>query len=254
MRIVSYNILDGGEGRADPLAEVIEAQRPDVVALVEATDLAVIERIANRLKFDFVQALGQKQASALLTRHTIQHSVNHALLDDRLSKSFLEAAIVDESGGEWTFGVVHLQHHAREADEAFREGELKVVLDVFRPHRDARRPHVICGDFNADSPIAIIDPAKCKTSTQEAFAANGGAIPRRVIETMLGNGYVDSLHAVKGDYAKSAGTFTTQTPGQRVEYIFTHSIDRSRLKDAWIEYDRLAKYASDHFPVAVEIT
>ena len=38
MRIVRYNILDGGEGRADPLAEVIEAQRPDLVALVEATD------------------------------------------------------------------------------------------------------------------------------------------------------------------------------------------------------------------------
>ena len=34
MRLVSYNILDGGEGRADPLAEVIEAQRPDVIGLV----------------------------------------------------------------------------------------------------------------------------------------------------------------------------------------------------------------------------
>jgi hypothetical protein len=30
-------------------------------------------------------------------------------------------------------------------------------------------------------------------------------------------------------------------------------MERSRLKDAWIEYDRLAKYASDHFPVGVEI-
>ena len=31
MRVVSYNILDGGEGRADPLAEVLIARRPDVV-------------------------------------------------------------------------------------------------------------------------------------------------------------------------------------------------------------------------------
>ena len=61
MRIVSYNILDGGEGRADPLAEVIEAQRPDVVALVEATDLTVIERIARRLGFDYVHAPGNCQ-------------------------------------------------------------------------------------------------------------------------------------------------------------------------------------------------
>src|SRR3954467_4701123 len=86
MRIVSYNILDGGEGRADPLAEVIEAQRPDVVALVEATDLSVIERVARRLRFDYVQAVGRDQASALLTRYTIRDSINHALLDDRLTK------------------------------------------------------------------------------------------------------------------------------------------------------------------------
>ena len=38
MRIVSYNILDGGVGRADPIAEVLLAQRPDVVGLVEADE------------------------------------------------------------------------------------------------------------------------------------------------------------------------------------------------------------------------
>src|SRR3954447_2035020 len=103
MRVVSYNILDGGEGRADPLAEVIEANRPDVVALVEATDLSVVERIANRLKFDFVQAPGRKQSSALLTRYTIRESINHALLRPGLSKSLLEATIVDEGGREWGF-------------------------------------------------------------------------------------------------------------------------------------------------------
>ena len=45
------------------------------------------------------------------------------------------------------------------------------------------------------------------------------------------------------------GLRRTSTP----YYIFTHGIDRSRLKDAWIEYDRLAKYASDHFPIGAEI-
>ena len=35
MRLVSYNILDGGTGRADKLADVIAAQRADLVALIE---------------------------------------------------------------------------------------------------------------------------------------------------------------------------------------------------------------------------
>jgi endonuclease/exonuclease/phosphatase family metal-dependent hydrolase len=253
VRVVSYNILDGGEGRADPLAEVIEAQRPDVVALVEATDLLVVERIASRLKFDYVQAPGQTQASAILTRWTIRHSINHALVDPRLSKSFLEALIVDPSGEEWTFGVVHLHAHAMEADEVEREHELDIVLDAFSAPRNDRRPHILCGDFNANSPIQQIDPAKCKESTQKAWKANGGMIPRRAIGKMLGERYVDTLHAARGDFASTPGTFSTQKPGQRVDYIFTHSVDRSRIKDAWIEYDRLAKYASDHFPVGVEI-
>ena len=66
-------------------------------------------------------------------------------------------------------------------------------------------------------------------------------------------GYVDTLHAVRGDETVTAGTFNTQFPGQRVDYLFTHGIPPQRLKSAWIEYDRLAKYASDHFPVGVEV-
>ena len=253
MRIVSYNILDGGEGRADPIGEVIEAQRADVVALVEASDLTVIERIARRLKMDYVHAPGRAQASALLTRFAIRDSINHALLRDGLSKSLLEATIVDDHGGEWSVGVVHLHAHAHESDEAERERELAVVLDVFEPHRAGNRPHILAGDFNADAPMQKIDPAQCKERTRQAWKANGGQIPRRVIGSILAHGYVDTLHAVRGDEALSHGTFSTQHPGQRVDHIFTHGVDPSRLKDAWIEYDRLAKYASDHFPVGLEI-
>ena len=249
MRIVSYNILDGGEGRADPLGEVIEAQRADVVALVEAVDLAVVERIADRLGMDYVQAPGHSQASALLTRWTIRESINHATLHKGLSKSLLEAVVVDPGGKEWTFGVVHLHAHAKESDEVERERELDVVLDVFK----SKSLCILCGDFNANSPIQKLDPEKLKPSSRAAWDQNGGQIPRRVIQKVLDAGFVDSLHAVRGAFATTAGTFNTQHPGQRVDYIFTRGVDRSRLKDAWIEYDRLAKYASDHFPVGAEI-
>jgi endonuclease/exonuclease/phosphatase family metal-dependent hydrolase len=253
MRVVTYNILDGGEGRADPIGEVIEAQRADVVARVEATDLTVIERIARRLNMDYVHAPGRSQASALLTRFTIRDSTNYALLRPGLSKSLLEATIVDDVGDQWSVGVVHLHHGARESDEAERERELAVVLDVFGPHREANRPHLLCGDFNADSPSQVIDPQKCKPSTRDAWTANGGQIPRRVIASLLSHGYLDTLAAVRGPQARIMGTFSTQHPGQRVDHIFTHGLPPAQLEQAWIEYDRLAKYASDHFPVGVQI-
>src|SRR5213079_2514066 len=115
----------------------IEAQRPDVVCLVEAEDLAAVEGLAKRLEMDFVHAPGNSHASALLSRWTIRDSINHALLQPGLSKSLLEATVTDPAGREWVFGVLHFHAHATEADERRREEELEVVLRVFAPHRDA---------------------------------------------------------------------------------------------------------------------
>lgn len=257
MRLVSYNILDGGQDRADALAEVIEEQRPDVVALVEAEDLEVLEKIARRLKMDYVQALGKSHASALLSRWTISDTVNHAALarplNRQLSKSLLEATVIDPSGRPWLLGVVHLHARATEADEDERMREIEVLLTAFEPHRLANRPHLLCGDFNANSPVQKIDPARCKPKTRKAWEENGGGVPRRVVSRLLQAGYVDSLHAVNPVAAETVGSFTTEFPGQRVDYVLTWGIEPGRLKAAWVEQGRVAKAASDHFPVGVEV-
>jgi endonuclease/exonuclease/phosphatase family metal-dependent hydrolase len=255
MRIVSYNILDGGEGRADPLAEVIEAQRPDVVALVESTDLSVVERIAKRLNMDYVRAPGKPgSASTLLSRYPIRDSVNHGAVRPELTKSLLDATIRTPEFGDLGVGVVHLHAGAYEQDERTREREAAAILDVFSPHRVAHRPHVLVGDFNANSPTQQIDPTRAHAKTRAAYEANGGSIPRRVIQLLLNQGYVDTLRAASGLAADSTlNTFTTKDPGQRVDYIFTHSVDPSRIKGAWVEHDRLATYASDHYPTCAEL-
>jgi endonuclease/exonuclease/phosphatase family metal-dependent hydrolase len=189
MRIVSYNILDGGEGRADPLAEVIIAQRPDIVALVEADNLAVLERIAARLKMDFVQAVGSAHAVAILSRWTIRDSVNHAAIRN-LGGALVEASIDSPGGGRWTVVV------GQGVNDLAIEGA-----------------HVLAGEF----------------------------------ERAPSEDYLDVLEGVSG------GTFTTQDPAVRADGIFLRGVERSRIKDAWVERDRLAKYASDHFPVGGEI-
>lgn len=253
MRIVSYNILDGGEGRADPLAEVIEAQRPDIVCLVEATHPDVLQRIAARLKMELIHAPGDTQASALLSRWPIAETINHAPLHADFEKSLLEATVVDPAGNRWVVGVVHLHAHAAEADEQKRELEIRTLLKIFSVHRAAGQPHILAGDFNANAPSQQINPARCKPRTASEWNENGGQLPRRAVQALLDAGYTDALHALRPDYAATAGTFTTQHPGQRVDYFFTHGIDKSRLRQAWIEQDRLAKYASDHFPIGLEI-
>src|SRR5258708_996711 len=152
MRLVSYNILDGGEGRADPIAEVIEAQQPDIVILIEADDPNVVDRIAYRLEMDCLRGQGRPHSTAVLSHWNVLESINHGLLNNRLTNCVLEATITQPNTMNWTLGAVHLHPHAREADESIRETEVAAILDIFARHRTARRPHLLAGDFNANSP------------------------------------------------------------------------------------------------------
>ena len=253
MRLLSYNILDGGVGRADLLLQVILAQRPDIVGLVEADDSAVVAQIAQSLDLDFIEGVGNKHKAALLSRFPILESINHSLIQPDLSDCFLEATVRDNDGTDWPIGLVHLHARAYEEDEDRREDELRIVLKAFEPHRAAGRANFLMGDFNSNSPIQRIDPARCKASTQKAWKANGNSIPRRVVTKILAAGYVDTLHAVAGPAAETLCSFTTESPGQRIDYIFAHGVDNSRLKSAWIYADAPASAASDHFPVGLEL-
>ena len=254
MRLVSYNILEGGVGHADALADVIFAQRPDLVALVEAEDEAVVDHIARRLKMEYLPAAGNSHASALLTRWPVRESINHAPLHKGLEKSLLEATVIDPTGREWTVGVLHLHAHGLEADEDVRMGELDVVLKVFEPHRRAGRPHLLCGDFNANSPYQQVDPAKCKPRTQKEWEQNGGGLPRRAVQKVLDAGYKDTLREADPRASETVGTFKTEFPGQRVDYVFAYGIESGHLKRAWVEQSETARHASDHFPVGLELT
>jgi len=252
MRLVSYNILDGGEGRADPIAEVLLAQRPDIVALIEADHPAVVARVASRLKMDSVTAVGRRHSVAILSRWPIIESVNHALLREEFSNCFMEATVRDPGGTDWLIGVAHLHPHANDADDRVRQREVGAIREIFQSRRKENIPHLLVGDFNSDSPVQRIDPAACKPMTQKSWRENGGRLPTGAVQALMSAGYVDTLHEFNGEIAANTGTFSTQYPGQRVDYVFSFGVE-NRLKSAWIERDRLAQFASDHFPVGVEI-
>lgn len=203
MRIVSYNIMNGGEGRADPLAEVIEAQWPDIVGLVEADDLTVLERIANRLKVDYIHAAGARQAVALLSRWPIERSINHAAIIPIGDGCLLEAAIAAPEG-RMVVGVVDLIEE---------QSEIAGVLAAFQTP-----PRLLMGSMRAGSAGAL-----------------------------LNSGFRD-LHAIV-----PAATFPTSAPNERRDFIFAQDIEPASVQSAWTENDRLARYASDHFPVGVEL-
>lgn len=254
LRILSYNILDGAVGRADPVAEVIEAQKADVVVLVEADDTAVTDRIVRRLGMDHIVAPGRGHSVAVLSRPTIVHSVNHALLQTTTPRCLLEVLLRLPGGIELPLIALHGHPRAFDRDEQIRQEEMQSVLRVTHEWRTSNRPHILAGDFNANAPIQKIDPQQCKEKTRQAWQENGGQIPRRVIENLQDHGYVDTLEAVHGEKAGEMYSFTTHETAQRIDYIFTFGLAREDIRDAWIEQDRLAKFASDHYPVGAAIS
>lgn len=253
MRIISYNILDGGVGRADPLGEVIQAQQADVVVLVEADEDEVVDRLAKRMKMDRIIAPGHGHCLAILSRWPFRETINHALIHPDAPRSCCEAVIRLPNGNE--LPVIGLQLHPgdHESDENIRQKQMAGVLRISHDYRTQNRPHLLAGDFNSHSPIQQIDLSRCKTSTRQAWQDNGGNLPRRVVQNLLEHGYIDTLEYVRPDQAQTLATFTTHEPGQRVDFIFSYAINPSNIVDAWVEQDRLATYASDHYPVGAEM-
>ncbi|MEM6313704.1 MAG: endonuclease/exonuclease/phosphatase family protein [Planctomycetota bacterium] len=247
MRLLTYNILDGGIGRADPLAEVMLANAPDVVALVEAEDAEQNRRIAKRLGMDVVPAPGRSRQCVLLSRLPIESSVNHGLAPDG-PRACVECVV---EGLPIT--VVHLHPHRPRHDEERRLREIGVVLEKLAVHRAEGRPHVVMGDFNAISPLQQIEESKLRPGDLHGLRENENELPRDVIRTMLDAGYVDVFAELNPEAVPTAGTLDAIHAGLRVDYIFAWGFERGALVSAKIETDRLARYASDHLPVVAEL-
>ncbi|MEM8874505.1 MAG: endonuclease/exonuclease/phosphatase family protein [Planctomycetota bacterium] len=247
MRLLTYNILDGGVGRADPLAEVMLANDPDVVALIEAEDDEQVRRIATRLSMDVVPAPGRSRQCVLLSRLPVTSSVNHGLASDG-PRSCVECEV-----NGLPIAVVHLHPHRPRHDEDQRLREIGFVLGKLERHRVAGRPHVIMGDFNSVSPLQHVEESKLRPGDLHGLRENENTFPRDVVQTMLDSYYVDVFAELNPKTVANAGTLDTIHAGLRVDYVFAWGFPPEALLDAKIETDRLAKYASDHYPVVAEL-
>lgn len=257
MKLMAYNILEGGLGRIDPLAEVIRQSDADIVVCPEATDGEQFAKLAARLNMDQFRAENPRNpegAVGLLVRRplVLREAVNHAPLDKRLTRAALRATI-DVPGASTPLVVIGVHLHAREtfADEAIRAAELPAVLDIAAPFAEA--PHLLAGDFNAHHPDQPIDLATARKKTLERIKGQGNIIPRDIVREILARGYVDT-HAATRPPADFGRTLTTAHPALRTDYIFAPRAFAHRVTSCEVMAHPLARFASDHFPVVATFT
>ena len=254
MRLLTYNIREGGVGRAEQIAEVIKAANPDVVALQEATHPAVVERIAKLAGFRFSGSQHSHSTGFLSNVPVVSHAWRHP---PRTRHALLEVSLAD---GFPRLFVLHLRAWFSKWSERRRATELRGLLDgiqqqLIKEDR-AFAFHVLAGDFNALAPGELFDSSPMPAWIRGMVWLSGRDIARSTIEMMQTDGYVDAWRTLHSDHAADPGyTFPVWNPHVRLDYVFTPAGYASRFSACEVRYDTDAKRAaSDHFPLLVEIS
>jgi exodeoxyribonuclease-3 len=102
LRILSYNILAGGEDRLPLIVNVIQKQQPDVVALLEARSRSNAEVLAQQLGMSlaFGEANNMNHDNVVwLSRLPVINTQNHC--DPVFAKTLLEIEVL------WARGKLH---------------------------------------------------------------------------------------------------------------------------------------------------
>ena len=254
MRFLTYNIREGGVGRAEIIAEVIKAARPDVVALQEARDPIVVERIAKLAGFRYWGSRVAHSTGFLSNVRVVEYAWRHP---PRTRHALLEVSLAD--GFPRVF-VLHLRAWFSKWSERQRARELRGLLDgiqqqLIRENR-AFAFHVLAGDFNALAPGERFDPSPMPRWIRGMVWLSGRDIARSTIAMMQSDGYVDAWRTLHADLEKDPGyTFPVWNPHVRLDYVFTPTEFASRFASCEVrkEPDEV-RTASDHFPLLVEIS
>jgi endonuclease/exonuclease/phosphatase family metal-dependent hydrolase len=237
LKVVSYNILNGGGRRLREIAGVIRSQRPDVVALQEATSRRKAGRLARELDMELVfgEANGKFHV-AWLCRMPVRRGENHRV--PGLAKTMLEIELAWD-GQPLRMFTTHL---AGGAEAIHPSREMPIILE--RLQRLGGEPHLLAGDLNSLHPGDGVGPLP------PGLEPMGDAIdddPRLAIRDILAAGYTDCFRAL---HPESPGyTYPAERPWLRLDYIFASPALAERLDASGIVDDSDARRASDHLPI-----
>ena len=254
MRLLTYNIREGGVGRAEQIAEVIRAAAPDVVALQEARHPAVIQRIAALAGFPFWGSRPLHSTGFLSRVPVLEHGWRRP---PRTRHALLELSLAD---GLPRVFVLHLRAWFSKWSEQRRARELRGLLDGIQDQlvreQHAFAFHVLAGDFNALAPGERFDSSPMPAWIRGMVWLSGRDIARSTIEMMRADGYADAWRAVHPDSEQEPGyTFPVWNPHVRLDYVFTPAAYATRVTACEVRRaPEVARTASDHFPLLVELS
>jgi endonuclease/exonuclease/phosphatase family metal-dependent hydrolase len=249
LRLMTYNILDGGVGREAAISEVIQAAAPDVVVVQEMMRPVVLERIAATLNMEHRLARGPEQGRKVGLLSRLPVLMARSGRPWGAWRRWLEASIQLPNGQMITIYGVHLTPFHPWFFELWRGREVSGLLQHIR--QVAPGPHLLAGDFNAVAPgdRASFKAAPLWVKAQLWFQM--GRVLRRALKPLSDAGYVDCFRAL---HPHDEGfTLPASHPSVRLDYVFADPTLSAYLGACRVVTEPEAvRIASDHLPVLAE--
>lgn len=242
-RLLTYNIREGGRGRADAIARVIASCDPDLVLLQEATDAATVAALAEATGMAEGRT-SPRQSLGFLSRTPVLHA---EWTQPTVSRhAFVE--VVPRGAALHVFGV-HLSALHAAWTERRRVRELRALLASVKRHEPGF--HALAGDFNTVAPDEPLEIRRLPPRLRPLVWLSGGRIRWRTVQTVVDAGYVDAFRLVNPDEA--GPTLPTSGPHVRLDYVFVPAPFASRVRACRVVQHPDARLASDHFPVLADL-
>ena len=242
-RLLTYNILRGGDDRLALIAEVINSCSPDLVLLQEASDPLNVEKLAEYTGMAEGKSF-RKQSLGFLSRTPVAFS---QWIRPRVSRhAFVE--VVPNGGKLRVFGV-HLSAVLAAWTEERRMLELRELLRSVAHHEG--RFNVLAGDFNTIAADARLDVGQVPLRVRPFLWLTGGRVRWRTIQTVIDSGYVDTYRMKHPD--DPGYTLPAPHPHVRLDYVFVPRHEAPRVIACDIVRHPVAAKASDHLPVMADI-
>ena len=241
LRLLSYNIRKGGNGREELLAGVIRECTPDLVVLQESTDVKVVKRIAERAQMPHWGAREGYSLGFLSRFGPVEHAWHRP---PGVRRAFLEIKLPSLT----VFGI-HLRAIHSNWTERGRVRELNALLEAVEARKNSF--HILTGDFNTLAPGESLEMRRLPRRLRILAWTLGGRIRFRTIGILIGAGYRDGYRSLHTD---EGFTFPVWDPHVRLDYVFLPTNFIERLKRCEVAAGvSNARLASDHFPLLAEL-
>jgi exodeoxyribonuclease-3 len=251
MRLLTYNILRGGQGREEKIVKVIQAVDPDVVVVQEAQEIANFQRIAQALEMRAHLAESRRRRLSLrvglISRLPVLSFRTLHLWP--VWPSCLEATVQLANGHSLTVFGLHLAAYYPWFFEWWRTYQVRVLLRYI--WQTAPKQHLLAGDFNTIAPGDRTSLAEARLWVKAQTWFQLGHIPCWALTPLLDAGYVDCFR--KLHLEEDGFTLPPSHPQVRLDYVFAAPPLVEALRGCRvITSPGEVALASDHLPVLAE--